>query len=64
MILGAKSCRSVGKLGDRADLEGAKASNGDVPEAKGTEETQRGEAGGQGEERTREGGGKRRDNTR
>lgn len=46
MIPGAKSCRSVGKLGDCTDLEGAKVSNGDVPEAKGTEETQRGEAGG------------------
>lgn len=39
-------------------------SNEDVPEAEGTEETQRGVAGGQGEERTREGGGKRRGNTR
>lgn len=69
MIPGAKSCGSVGKLGDRADPEGATASNGDVPEARsggrgGTEETRRGEAGGQGEERTREGGGKRRGNAR
>lgn len=31
MIPEAKSCGSVGKLGDRADLEGATASNGDVP---------------------------------
>lgn len=30
MIPGAKSCGSVGKLGDRADPEGATASNGDV----------------------------------
>lgn len=35
MIPGAKSCGSVGKLGDRADPEGATASNGDVPEARG-----------------------------
>lgn len=55
MIPAAKSCGSVGKLGDRADPEGATASNGDVPEARGTEETQGEEAGGQGEERTREG---------
>lgn len=34
MIPGAKSCGSVGKLGDRADPEGATASNGDVPEAR------------------------------
>lgn len=54
MIPGAKSCGSVGKLGDRADPEGATASNGDVSVARGTEETQSGEAGGQGEERTRE----------
>lgn len=64
MIPAAKSCGSVGKLGDRADPEGATASNGDVPMARGTEETQGVEAGGQGEERTREGGGKRRGNTR
>lgn len=63
-IPGAKSCGSVGKLGDRADPEGATASNGDVLEVRGTEQTRRGEAGGQGEERTREGGGKRRGNTR
>lgn len=60
MIPGAKSCGSVGKLGDRADSEGATASNGDVSETRGTEETQRGEAGGQKEERTREGGGKKK----
>lgn len=30
MIPGAKSCGSVGKLGDCADPEGATASNGDV----------------------------------
>lgn len=40
MIPGAKSCGSVGKLGDRADPEGATASNRDVPGAGGgTEET-------------------------
>lgn len=35
MIPGAKSCGSVGKLGDRADPEGATASNGDVSVARG-----------------------------
>lgn len=64
MIPGAKSCGSVGKLGDRADSEGATASNGDVSETRGTEETQRGEAGGQKEERTREGGGKKKRESR
>jgi len=60
MIPGAKSCGSVGKLGDRADPEGATASNGDVLEMERTVETQREEAGGQGGERTREGGGKKK----
>lgn len=65
MIPGAKSCGSVGKLGDRADPEGATASNGDVPTARGTEETRRGgQQADTGEERTQEGGGKRRGNTR
>lgn len=41
MIPGAKSCGSVGKLGDRADPEGATASNGDVPEARRGEGGQR-----------------------
>ena len=62
MIPGAKSCGSVGKLGDRADPEGATASNGDVLEVRGgIVETQRGEAGGQRGERGHERRGKEKE---